>query len=100
MVRPLMMDPSAPLPDEPLPFEPAEPGTAALALDDLGPDAGRFEGKGGMWYATRVQSIVLVERPKESSGKVRVVFREREAYTLQDGTPRWSGDERIFEFDV
>lgn len=64
------------------------------------------------WYATRVQTLLLVER--KPNGKV--IFRERDAYVLDDGdsdggdhdegkeedeargTPRWSGQERRYEF--
>ncbi|KAK4056704.1 hypothetical protein OIO90_002256 [Microbotryomycetes sp. JL221] len=101
LVRPLMMDPIAPLPEETPAFEPAPSGTSAPAVDELGPYTERIEGQDGMWYATRVQSIVLIERPQsDGEGKVRVVFREREAYKLQDRKPVWSGDERCFELFV
>lgn len=69
------------------------------------------------WYATRVQTLLLVER--KPNGKV--IFCERDAYVLdgddrdeiakEEGsagrqkegtksraTPRWSGQERRYEF--
>ncbi|KAG0659314.1 hypothetical protein C6P46_005244 [Rhodotorula mucilaginosa] len=71
------------------------------------------EGNPGLqWYATRVQTLLLVER--KPNGKV--IFRERDAYVLDRdgedeedsvgrqketksrGTPRWSGQERRYEF--
>ncbi|KAK4054507.1 hypothetical protein OIV83_001001 [Microbotryomycetes sp. JL201] len=94
LVRPLMMDSHAPLPDEASAFETEPP-----AVDELGRDYERPESDDNRWYATRVQTILLVEWPG-TDGAVRVVFREREAYTLVDGKPRWSGDERVFELSV
>ncbi|KAM0791323.1 hypothetical protein ACM66B_005794 [Microbotryomycetes sp. NB124-2] len=99
LVRPLMMDPHAPLSDEVPAFKAADDGARAPAVDELGPDYERLESDDNHWYATRVQTVVLVERAP-TSGKLRVVFREREAYTLVDGKPAWSGDERVFEFAV
>ncbi|BGP35561.1 hypothetical protein JCM10296v2_007402 [Rhodotorula toruloides] len=90
LVRPLALDPSAPLPAIPPPF----PSTLA-SPSPLSPDSTKREGEDGVhWYATRVQTLLLVER---ETG--RVIVREREAFVLNEqGRPTWSGKERAFEF--
>ncbi|BGP11576.1 Transport and Golgi organization protein 2 [Rhodotorula toruloides] len=90
LVRPLALDPSAPLPAIPPPFPSTSPSPSPLS-----PDSTKREGEDGVhWYATRVQTLLLVER---ETG--RVVVREREAYVLdEEGRPKWSGKERAFEF--
>ncbi|GAA6048583.1 hypothetical protein JCM3770_002040 [Rhodotorula araucariae] len=106
LVRPLCLDPSAPLPELPPPFPPT--GASATASSspapspapaDLAPDImhGKKEGEDDAhWYATRVQTLLLVER---ATG--RVVLRERDAYVLDaQGHPRWSGEERKFEVQL
>ncbi|BGP43643.1 hypothetical protein JCM10449v2_007688 [Rhodotorula kratochvilovae] len=99
LVRPLCLDPSAPLPLLPPPF-PSSPSpltsSSPTSPADLPPEIahGKKEGEDDAhWYATRVQTLLLVER---ETG--RVVLRERDAYVLDDeGRPRWSGEERKFE---
>ena len=79
----------ASFPDSPAPYDLPPPG-----------ELQREGTNGGHWYATRVQTVLLVER--ESEGRVRVVMRERDAYVLDEetGKPRWSGEERRFELGV
>lgn len=92
------MDPTAPLPANPPPFASAEPGALPPPPDRL-PAAidNNVEGEGGYWYATRVQTILLVERSKH--GQVKVQLRERDAYVLGEaGRPTWSSKERVFDF--
>ncbi|GAA5845346.1 hypothetical protein JCM9279_004852 [Rhodotorula babjevae] len=110
LVRPLYFDPSAPMPDDAPPFPPpssSAPSTSALppsapsspshSAPSLGPPEAPTPdptAAGAHWYATRVQSLVLVER---RTG--RVVVRERDAFVLDEATrrPVWSGEERVFE---
>lgn len=93
------MDPTAPLPPNSPPF--AEAGSSPTPAPTQLP-AGledKVEGTGGYWYATRVQTVLLVERERE--GKVRVSLREREGYALNaEGKPEWQPEERLFEFSV
>lgn len=99
LVQPTFMDPTAPLPANPPPF--AEAGSSPTPAPTQLP-AGledKVEGTGGYWYATRVQTVLLVERERE--GKVRVSLREREGYALNaEGKPEWQPEERLFEFSV
>ncbi|GAA5992215.1 hypothetical protein JCM11641_001017 [Rhodosporidiobolus odoratus] len=90
LVQPLLLDPLAPIPAIPPPFPPVPSSTPSSTC------SGRKEGdKGARWYATRVQTILLVGR----DGKV--VFREREGFGLDgEGGVEWKGRERRFEFDV
>ncbi|GAA5908935.1 hypothetical protein JCM8208_007123 [Rhodotorula glutinis] len=107
LVRPLYFDPSSPMPDDAPPFPPPSSSAAstsvlppsAPASPSSAPTAGPPEAPdrtspGAHWYATRVQSLVLVSR---TTG--RVVVRERDAYVLDERTrrPVWSGEERVFE---
>ncbi|BGP27818.1 hypothetical protein Rt10032_c13g5164 [Rhodotorula toruloides] len=89
-VRPLAFDPFAPLPSIPPPFPPTSPSPSPPSSDPP-----KREGEDDIhWYATRVQTLLLVER-----GTGRVVVRERQAFVLdEEGRPRWSGKERVFEF--
>ncbi|GAA5939608.1 hypothetical protein JCM3775_002066 [Rhodotorula graminis] len=110
LVRPLFFDPSAPMTDDAPPFPPPSststsstlpssiaPPSPPAAAPTLGPPESASPdptAPGAHWYATRVQSLVLVER---RTG--RVVVRERDAYVLDGETrrPVWSGRERVFE---
>lgn len=47
------------------------------------------------WYATRAQSVLLVER---STGMCH--FTERQAYKLADGEPSWDGQQRDWHFAI
>ncbi|GAA6015697.1 hypothetical protein JCM11491_002449 [Sporobolomyces phaffii] len=96
LVRPLSISPGSPLPPTPPPLpEPSLPASPADLPDSI--TCGKRDGEDGTrWYATRTQSIILVER---ETG--RIVLREREGYRLQDGRPVWVGNrerERMFEF--
>lgn len=110
---------------------PPPPRTAERVNDSLAPsaddsdrnetDADGDPARPLNWYATRVQTLLLVER--KPGGKV--IFRERDAYVLDDldanvhpqqdqagreeasdratgrlsaAKPRWSGEERRYEF--
>lgn len=99
LVQPTFMDPTAPLPDVPPPFPSAEPGALSPSPERLpGGFEDKVEGSGGYWYGTRVQTVLLVE-PPDSEGRVRVQMRERDAYVLgEEGRPKWSSEERVFEF--
>ncbi|GAA6021578.1 hypothetical protein JCM10207_005073 [Rhodosporidiobolus poonsookiae] len=108
LVRPLLLDPSAPLPAIPPPLPPATPTRPSTPTTSLASPAvlplevtqGKREGEDGChWYGTRVQTLVLVRRDGS------VVVREREAYVLgkkgeEKGRPVWSGEERRFEFGI
>ncbi|BGP18304.1 hypothetical protein JCM10213_008477 [Rhodosporidiobolus nylandii] len=103
LVRPLCLDPTAPLPTVPPPFPPANPPASSADLRDPSDPAalpptvtdGKKEGEDGAhWYGTRVQTLLLVGR----DGKV--VLRERDGYALRDGRPAWSGAERRFDFRI
>ncbi|BGP18316.1 hypothetical protein JCM10213_008489 [Rhodosporidiobolus nylandii] len=103
LVRPLCLDPTAPLPTIPPPFPPAPPPSSSADAHDRSDPAilpptvtdGKKEGEDGAhWYGTRVQTLLLVGR----DGKV--VLRERGGYTLRDGRPAWSGAERRFDFRI
>lgn len=86
------------MPSAPLPFP--NPDRPSPAPQDLPPpeELGQ-EGKGGQWYGTRVQTLLLIEQT--GTGGHKVVFIERDAYVLgSDGRPAWSGEERRFEFEV
>ncbi|GAA5959766.1 hypothetical protein JCM21900_006376 [Sporobolomyces salmonicolor] len=102
LVRPLLLDPKAPLPPSVLPLPPPSnplPSSSSLPPDSLPPSvmAGAREGDdGARWYATRVQTLLMVER-----GTGRVTLREREGYALnEEGRPTWSGKERVFRLQV
>ncbi|KAM0747301.1 hypothetical protein T439DRAFT_98424 [Meredithblackwellia eburnea MCA 4105] len=107
LVRPLPLNPKAPLapPSTSVPPSSGPPPTPAPA--DL-PDYKALlkEGKqvpGGRWYATRVQTLVLISRAKDDEGELDVRFIERDAYRLgSDGFPVWAGEEprREFKFKV
>lgn len=97
LVRPVFLNPRIQLPPHPLPF-PSTPSshtpTSAPALDDL-PEFGDHEREGvdgAHWYATRVQTLLLITRPPDKDSVPQVTFYERDAYVLgEDKTPRWSG---------
>ncbi|GAA5926633.1 uncharacterized protein JCM15063_000327 [Sporobolomyces koalae] len=96
LVRPLSMTPTAPLPATPPPIPPPSLSDSPSDLPITVTEGKREGQEGTRWYGTRTQTIILVER---DTG--RVVFREREAYKLQDGRPVWvgsEGQENIFEF--
>ncbi|GAA5901315.1 uncharacterized protein JCM6883_000177 [Sporobolomyces salmoneus] len=98
LVRPLSISPSSPLPPTPPPLPAASlPWSPADLPESV--TQGKREGEDGTrWYATRTQTIILIER---ATG--RVVLREREGYRLEDGRPVWIGSseaERAFEFTV
>ncbi|GAA5903270.1 hypothetical protein JCM6882_008123 [Rhodosporidiobolus microsporus] len=106
LVRPLCLDPTAPLPAIAPPLPPASSfTTSSIASSNAGdpsalPDVLKREGEDGLrWYGTRVQTVLLVGRDGT------VVVRERVAYVLSPegddrGRPRWSGEERRFEFSI
>jgi hypothetical protein len=103
LVRPTFMDPRAPIPTEPIPFVPASKGTPSPdAATPITHDEQKIEGKNGYWYATRVQSMLLIDRTAGADGRLRVKFSERDAYVMpQPGQkPQWSGDVRNFKFNV
>ncbi|GAA5902272.1 hypothetical protein JCM5296_003969 [Sporobolomyces johnsonii] len=103
LVRPLLLDPKAPLPPSAPPLPPPSlslpHSSSSPPPDSLPPSvtAGKKEGEDGAhWYATRVQTLLMVER-----GTGRVTLREREGYALdEEGRPRWSGQERVFRLQV
>lgn len=93
------------MPDDAPPFPPPSSSPASIVSPSaptspsptLGPpEAASLDpsSAGAHWYATRVQSLVLVSR---RTG--RVVVRERDAFVLdpETRTPVWSGRERVFE---
>lgn len=47
------------------------------------------------WYATRAQSVLLVER---GTGKCH--FSERQAYEAVDGKPTWNGQKANWVFSI
>ncbi|KAH8921318.1 DUF833-domain-containing protein [Atractiella rhizophila] len=52
-------------------------------------------------YATKVQTMILLERMETKEGKRRLVFIERDGFVLdEDGNANWSGEERNFEVEV
>lgn len=66
---------------------------------DIGPFE-QNEGQGnGHWYATRVQTIIIVTREAD---KLRVDMRERDVYKLGDDgkKPVYSGERRKFTFTL
>ena len=106
LVRPTFLNPTLPLPS-PLSSSSVSPSSPTLHLNPLGltPEDLKLpiESKGGIWYGTRVQTILTIQRMKdedENEGKWRVVFRERDAFVLEGEGPIWSGVERVFEFFV
>lgn len=86
------------LPPAPLPFPAAAPD--GRDPTDLPPaEELQQEGQGGAWYATRVQTLVLIRTLPD--GGHRVTFIERDGCVLaEDGKPRWSGAEHIYHFEV
>jgi len=98
LIRPAYFTPSHMyMPPAPLPFPP--PAVDARAPGDLPPpeELGQ-EGRGGAWYGTRVQTIVLIKKTASGYG---VTFIERDGYLLgDDGRPRWSGEEHKYQFEL
>lgn len=100
LVRPAFMNPKAPVPPEPVPWEPSPDGTPTPDPAEPIPDAdGKMDGQNGYWYGTRVQTVILVEREAQN-GKLKVTFKERDAYVASADGPRWSGTVRTFNFRV
>ncbi|GAA5967722.1 hypothetical protein JCM3765_000010 [Sporobolomyces pararoseus] len=95
LVRPLSISPSSPLPPSPPPLPAPSTPSSPADLPQL-VTKGKREGEDGTrWYATRTQTVILIER---ETG--RVVMREREGYRLQDGRPVWIGDnEKVHSFE-
>lgn len=59
------------------------------------------DGDGGHWYATRVQTILVVGKSDPKKDGVRVTMWERDAFVLkEDGRPEWSGAVRKFQLVV
>ncbi|GAA5842014.1 hypothetical protein JCM11251_001989 [Rhodosporidiobolus azoricus] len=114
LVRPFCLDPTAPLPAAPPPLPLSSNFTTTTATSLAGdppmdvhhPVAGakaKKEGEDGLrWYATRVQTVLVVGKDGTC------VVRERDAYVLcgeedgeeNEGKPKWSGEERRFEFNI
>lgn len=47
----------------------------------------------GSWYATRAQTVILVER-----GTGKITFVERQAYHMLAGQPQWDGSVSQWDF--
>lgn len=104
LVRPTFLNPKAPLPSSPATFVPPPISLPISSTPDPLPPSDELEkegANGGHWYATRVQTILLVSKP-DAAGRTRVVMKEREAYRLNVETnePEWSGAVQSFEFTV
>lgn len=104
LVRPTFLNPKAPLPSSPALFVPPPSSTPTSSTPSPWPPSNELEkegASGGHWYATRVQTILLVSKP-DAAGRTRVVMKEREAYRLNVETnePEWSGAVQSFDFTV
>ena len=106
LVRPLRLNPKLPLPEHepPLPSPGAAPKPSTPPTPDpkLLPTYGELDREGvdgGRWYGTRVQTVIVIQRPVGEAAS-QVVMYERDAYILgDDGLPRWAdGEPRRFPF--